>query len=106
MAFVGTMRIQKAFPKMTPEFFSLLAERVIENGFTEQRLKDAVNHVIDNFQYKELNISDIIRFDKKIKLYTYSEVSDLVTSGKACFDDFSLKLVNGVTYRVKRTDLI
>ncbi len=44
------------------------------NGFTDKRLQDAVNYVIDNFQYKELNVSDIIRFDKYLKLYSYDEM--------------------------------
>ena len=72
-------KLQCAFPKQSKEFFNVLAERLIANGFTDQRLTDAVNSVIDKFQYKELNISDIVRFDKKIKLYNYQEESRLVT---------------------------
>ena len=72
-------KLQSAFPKQSKEFFNVLAERLIANGFTDERLTDAVNNVIDNFQYKELNISDIVRFDKKMRLYTYSEACRLVT---------------------------
>ena len=57
----------------------MLAERLIANGFTDERLTDAVNNVIDNFQYKELNISDIVKFDKKMKLYNYKDATNLVT---------------------------
>lgn len=72
-------RLQSAFPKQSKEFFNVLAERLIANGFSDQRLTDAVNNAIDNFQYKELNISDIVRFDKKMRLYNYSEACRLVT---------------------------
>lgn len=72
-------RLQSAFPKQGKEFFNVLAERLIANGFTDQRFTDAVNHAIDNFQYKELNISDIVRFDKKVRLYNYQEACKLVT---------------------------
>lgn len=72
-------KLQSAFPKQNKEFFNVLAERLIANGFTDERLTDAVNYAIDNFQYKELNVSDIVRFDKKIKLYTYSEACRMVT---------------------------
>ena len=72
-------KLQSAFPKQSKEFFNVLAERLIANGFTDQRLTEAVNNVIDNFQYKELNISDIVSFDKKIKLYTYQEACRLIT---------------------------
>jgi hypothetical protein len=72
-------KLQSAFPKQSKEFFNVLAERLIANGFTDKRLMDAVNNVIDNFQYKELNISDIVRFDKKMKFYNYKEACRLVT---------------------------
>lgn len=72
-------KLQSAFPKQGKEFFNVLAERLIANGFTDERFADAVNHVIDTFQYKELNISDIVKFDKKVKLYNYSEACTLVT---------------------------
>lgn len=72
-------KLQCAFPKQSKEFFNVLAERLIANGFTDQRLTDAVNSVIDKFQYKELNISDIVRYDKKMRLYNYKEACKLVT---------------------------
>ncbi len=72
-------KLQCAFPKQSKEFFNVLAERLIANGFTDERLADAVNNLIDNFQYKELNISDIVRFDKKMRLYSYKEACRLVT---------------------------
>ena len=103
---VSMKRLQVAFPKMEPAFFNLLAERIMGNGFTAERLKDAVNHVLDNFQYKELNISDIIRFDRRAKLYTYSEVCQLVTSGKAVWEDFEKREINGTVFRIKKADLI
>ena len=103
---VSMKRLQVAFPKMEPAFFNLLAERIMGNGFTAERLKDAVNHVLDNFQYKELNISDIIRFDRRAKLYTHSEVTALVSSGKAEFSDFEIREINGNYFRVKKADLI
>lgn len=103
---ISMKRLELAFPKMERGFFDLLAERIIANGFTVSRLKDAVNHVLDNFQYKELNISDIIRFDRRVKLYTYSEVCQLVTSGKAVWEDFEKRMINGTVFRIKKADLI
>jgi len=97
-------RLSIAFPKMTKEFFLLLTEFVIKDGFTVKRLEDAVNHVISNFQYKELNISDIIKFDKRIKLYSYNEVVIMVQKN-AEFEDFEHRKIDGKTYWVKRTDL-
>lgn len=85
-------------------FYNLLAERIIANGFSDQRLQDAIEKLIDNFQYKEINISDVISFDKRIKLYTYGEVSDLISSNRAKMDDFEIKDVNGRKFWIKLTE--
>lgn len=94
-----------AFPKMENEFFNLLSERVRANKFTTKRLNDAINHLIDNFNYKELNIADIVKFDKKVKLYSYNDVCKMVSKGEASFTDFAIKEIDGTHYRVKKTDL-
>lgn len=99
-------RLGIAFPKMTKEFFVLLTEFLITENFTKQRLKDAVNYVIKNFPYKELNISDIISYDRKVKLYTHSEASALVTQGKASFEDFEKREIDGKIFRILKSDTI
>lgn len=81
-------RLSIAFPKMMKDFFVLLTEFIIEHKFTAKRLSDSVNHVIANFQYKELNISDIIKFDKRKRLYTQDDVYRI--SGKFPSPDFEL----------------
>lgn len=98
-------KLREAFPRQTDTFFDILTERIIANGFSDQRLADAVNNVIDNFRYKELSVADIIQHDKRVKLYTYSEVAAMVTAGKAAFDDFEIREINGKTYRVKKSDI-
>ena len=98
-------KLQSAFPKQSKEFFNVLAERLIANGFTDERLRDAVNNVIDNFQYKELNISDIVRFDKKMRIYNYKEVCRLVTKEGYEFgkDLQRINRDNGVYWIMKNT---
>lgn len=92
-------KLQSAFPKQNKEFFNLLAERLIANGFTDERLTDAVNKVIDTFQYKELNISDIVKFDKKIRLYSYSQACRLVTEKGYEFEkDLHRTTIDGKVY--------
>lgn len=70
-------------------------ERIKANNFSDERLIDAVNNVIDNFQYKELNISDIIKWDKREKLITYNQLVSLVTSGKENMLDWEMIEING-----------
>ena len=98
-------KLREAFPRQTDTFFDILTERIIANGFSDQRLADAVNNVIDNFRYKELSVADIIQHDKRVKLYTYPEVVAMVTAWQAAFDDFEIREINGKTYRVKKSDI-
>ena len=99
------VRLRGSFPKMDDVFFNLLSERIVEKKFTAQRLKDAVNYLIDNFQYKELNISDVIRFDKRLKLYTYNDVCCLLPHGYT-FNDFERRIIKSQSFWVKKTDLM
>ena len=93
------LKLQLAFPKQSKEFFNILAERLVANGFTDERLTDAVNNVIDNFEYKELNISNIIKFDKKVKLYNHKQACILVTrDGYEFGKDLHRLVVDGKTY--------
>lgn len=99
-------KLQVAFPKQAPGFFNILAERLIANGFTDERVQDAVNYLIDNFAYKELNIADVVKFDRRVRVYTHQEVSSLVTQNKASFEDFEIREINGRIFRIKKSDTI
>lgn len=103
---INLKKLKEAFPRMQPAFFNLLSERVIANGFSDKRLADAVNNVIDNFEYKELNVSDIIKFDRKVKMHTYTEAAAMVTAGKATFEDFEKREINGNVFRILKKDLL
>tara|TARA_R110000796_G_scaffold213660_1_gene329734 strand:- start:66 stop:461 length:396 start_codon:yes stop_codon:yes gene_type:complete len=65
------------FPKLPIEFHSVLKERVKELGIGDDRLMDAVNHVIDNCIYPEPTIAQFLSFDSRIKLYDYNQYVEL-----------------------------
>lgn len=98
-------KIQVAFPNLDKLFFTILTERVIKNGFTEQRLKDATEYLIDNFKYPKPSIAEIINFDKKLKLYSHNEVVILIEEDKARFEDFHRHWIGDVMYRVKKSEV-
>lgn len=70
--------LKKAFPQLPSGFYEVLSDRIKENGFTDKRLRDAINHLIDNFTYPVPTIANIISFDKRIKLLTYLQLVELV----------------------------
>src|SRR5690554_2202106 len=81
-------RLKVAFPSLPKEFYGLLGNRMMEKGFTDDKMRDAINYVIDNCKYPVPSIAEFLSFDKVVKLYSYQEVSVLVTKNEASFDDF------------------
>jgi hypothetical protein len=68
------LRVFAAFSSLDPMFTDLLTESLQRNKFTDARLTDAVNHVIDNFKYPKPSVADFVSYDKKIKVYRYDEM--------------------------------
>ncbi len=54
---------------------AILTLRLISNGFTKKRLNDAIGTIIDTCRFKRPMIAEIISYDKKLKLFTYSEMA-------------------------------
>ena len=98
-------KLQVAFPSRPAAFFNLLAERIVANGFSDDRLRDAVAKVIDTFSYKEINISDVIGFDRRIRMYTYGEMCEQIHERLAKADDFQIREIQDRKFWVKKTDL-
>ena len=88
-------KLSAAFPEVTNDFIILLAERISDNEFTAQRVKDAINHVIDNSPYKRPAIADIISFDRKIKLFTFNEIQEKCTPTHPAFEKYERIEING-----------
>ena len=77
-----------AFPEISNDFLILLIDRITDNNFTADRVRDAINNIIDVSPYKRPAIADIISFDRKIKLFTYEEISAKCAPGYPAFEKF------------------
>lgn len=82
-----TSRLSIAFPKQSKEFIALLVERMLDNKFTARRMRDAINYLIDNFQYKELNVSDVLKYDRRKTLITYDKMLTTLSCNGGCYKD-------------------
>lgn len=100
------VKAKAAFPQLKPEFFSVLIDRMRENGFSDERMKDSINNVIDNCRYPIPTMADFLSFDKRVKLYQYNEVCDLVTGNQATFEDFSIIRISSIVYRIRKSDKV
>lgn len=85
-----SLRILTAFPTMKKQQVQLMIEMMIEEGFTTQRSKDAVNNVIKSYKGwdKNPNIANFIGFDRRIKTLTYKELNYLHDEGRVVWDDY------------------
>jgi hypothetical protein len=101
---VAVAKLGRAFPSTGKDFWNILAERIEANDFTAERLRDAVEHVVDTFPYKEPRISDVISFDRRVKLYTAVEFQNAQAAG---IDPSEFEYINldGKGYRVLKSDL-
>jgi predicted adenine nucleotide alpha hydrolase (AANH) superfamily ATPase len=76
------------------------------NGFTKQRMQDAVNYLVDNFRYKQINIADVITYDKRVRLYTHQEYCSAVYHNKNVSEDFTVYgQIDGITFWYRKSEL-
>ena len=72
--------IKRAFPELPASWYELFTDRILDLKFNDDRLRAAVNFVIDNHSYKLPNVSLFLSFDSKIKTYSYYEAFDYIAS--------------------------
>jgi hypothetical protein len=80
-------KVKKSFADLDKDFFEIFSDAIKRNKFSDDRLNDAVNYVIDNCIYPKPTIAQFISYDKKVKIYTYEEVQNNVHIGDS-FDNY------------------
>jgi hypothetical protein len=70
---LNIVKLKRAFPKLPDGWYTILEEMLDEEKFTDQRLTDAVNHLIKTSIYPEPTIANLLTFDRKAKIWTYEE---------------------------------
>lgn len=92
-------KLRKAFPNLDVGFFDIMADRIKECKFTDKRFNDSVNRVIDTCKYTKPSISELVRFDKTIKLIPYEQMCKIALEwGRKVWDRHDKIKVNGVVY--------
>lgn len=99
-----TLKLQKAFPALSAEFFEVLMERVRDLGFTNERLTHAINRTIDTCLYPTFPIAQILNYDVRYKLFTYLDYCNQINENKATDKDFTVIVRNGKKFFVKVAD--
>lgn len=100
--------LKKVFPKLDAQFFDILKDRFADNNFTDKRIVDSVKHVVDHYKGWERmpNIADFIQYDKKIRLFSWKEISEEQKSfGSSIWTYYFKADIDGKLYYVLKTDI-
>lgn len=84
------IRIAKAFPQLHEGFYEILNQRLRENQFTDKRLVDAVNHVIDTCQYPTPTTANFISYDKCVEVLTHNDLLKQLSDDRKVFDRYEV----------------
>ncbi len=90
------IRIAKAFPQLPEGFYEILNQRLREKQFTDQRLVDAVNHVIDTCQYPTPTTANFISFDECVEVLTRNDLLKLLSDDRNVFDRYEVVRIPGI----------
>lgn len=87
----GVKTLMDAYPKLNKNWYSVLREMIKDEKFSNERFSDAIKHCIKHCQYPEPTISNIINYDKHVKVYTYSELLSIKREASAIEREMFLK---------------
>ena len=94
-------KITAVFKGVDQPFLNVLKEYFFKNNFTNERMIDAVDHVIGNCQYPTPTVAQFISFDKKVKLFDYNQACDYVSRYGGDFTKwFESVDIDGKSWRV------
>lgn len=85
----NTAKIEIAFPSLPTEFHKLFQQRIKDKGFTDKRLTDAVNNVIDTCVYPQPTIANFLNYDKNVEIYTYYQMVEMNNETRNPFQYFT-----------------
>lgn len=85
---LGTKLIKGSKPELPDPWYEVLEVMLDQNGFTDQRFKDAVAVMISTCPYPKPSHAEILSYDKLIDVYTWDE---LLKNVKDAAPDFRKK---------------
>lgn len=72
-----TINIKSAFPDLDPGFYDVLYDQLNKLNFSNERFRDAVDHVIRTCEYPRPTIAKFLSYDQHVKLYSYDQYINL-----------------------------
>jgi hypothetical protein len=97
-------RIKNAYPQLPAVWHLEFRNAIQRHGFTDERLQDAVNYVIENCRYLQPLIADFIGFDRTIVLRDYNWMVKNSNETVSMWDYYVCITLNGVECYVSKLD--
>lgn len=66
--FAECTKLLMAFPAQEETFFSILYQAIEDEGMSLERLREAIKQLIANHKFRTFNVSDIVSYDKTVKI--------------------------------------
>lgn len=98
-------RLKNAFPQMSAPVFATIIEMLVEEGWTRERIQDAVKKVIMTNKYPTFTPATLLEFDKPKKLYNYRGYCNLISQQKAVHEDFDSIKIDGKIFWYLKNEL-
>lgn len=96
--------IKKSFPTLDEGFYEVFLDMIKSSKFDDERLIDAVTHVIATCVYPQPTIAQFISFDRKIKMWTYAQMIDETDRNQTVFKQRTPVKIDGQTFYVMLED--
>lgn len=93
----ATVKIKNSFPTLEGGFYEVFYDMIKEDGFSDQRLIDSVNHVIRNCVYPQPTIAQFLSFDKKVKLFTFKDMQKMTDTDSTAFETHQAVRIEDLT---------
>ena len=101
-------KLKGCFPDTTKEVFETLVEMLKAEQWSDIRIRDAVREAILTHKFPRITPANILDFDKRIRLYTFSQVQEEAYKRNGhhfeCFKGFEKIELNGWEMYFKEND--
>jgi len=97
--------LKHSFPALPKEWYDVLSQMIVEEQFSNQRLNDAVWHVIRTCVYPTPTIANVLSYDKRMKLHTYNDMVEMVDDyGPEVWSLYFKRVINNQTYWLSKKE--
>jgi hypothetical protein len=95
-------RLRDCYPETSSGVFDVIIERIKANHWGDERIRDAIDHLVETHVYATINPANILSWDKRKKLLSYNDMIDEVNKyGESVWKKYEVIEIKGKRYWLK-----